>query len=147
MDFFFHRHFWKRRQIIAQRLRESLARRHPSYAGGINNHSDGVTGTSSAVAHDGTGSSTGPILGRNSNGMNNGAGVSSSGKAHRFEPSTATSVRTDDCGCDDTDGEVGLTGVVCKYDDDQSTLDPGSRRGRPGISSPVNQTAGTSAST
>ncbi|GJJ77040.1 hypothetical protein EMPS_09399 [Entomortierella parvispora] len=139
-------HFWKRRQVIARRLRETLSRRQPSTTGGANSHSDGgATGTSSAVAHDGTGSNAGSILGRNNN--NSGVGVSSSGKTHRFDPSSATSARTDDCGCDDTDGEVGLTGVVCNYDDDQSTLDPGSRRGRPKPSSSVNQTVGASSST
>lgn len=140
-----NRHFWKRRQVIAQRLRETLSRGQPSYTGTNNNNNDDVTGTSSAIApHDGTGSGASSIMGRNNNGTGSGTG-----KMNRAEPSTsAVSGRTDDCGCDDTDGEVGLTGVICSYDDDQSTLDPGSRRGgRPAAAHPVssgNQAAASS---
>ncbi|CAO3568356.1 unnamed protein product [Mortierella alpina] len=102
-------HFWKRRQIIAERLRDRLARRRPSRTG------TAAAGVSTAVAVDGagqTGSSS--ISGRGA-----GAGVGSGGQ-HTAEPS--------DCSCQNMEGEVGLTGIICNYDDGQSTLGHGTRR-------------------
>ncbi|KAF9937133.1 hypothetical protein BGZ75_005987 [Mortierella antarctica] len=104
-------HFWKRRQIIAERLRERLARRHPTRTGA-------AAGVSTAIAVDGagqTGSSN--ISGRVGTGT--GAGVGSGGQ-HTVEPS--------DCSCQNMEGEVGLTGIICNYDDDQSTIGHGTRR-------------------
>ncbi|KAF9567451.1 hypothetical protein EC968_003252 [Mortierella alpina] len=104
-------HFWKRRQIIAERLRDRLARRRPSRSGA-------TAGVSTAIAVDGagqTGSSN--ISGRA--GAGTGAGVGSGGQ-HTAEPS--------DCSCQNMEGEVGLTGIICNYDDDQSTLGHNTRR-------------------
>ncbi|KAF9944402.1 hypothetical protein BGZ72_002427 [Mortierella alpina] len=105
-------HFWKRRQIIAERLRDRLARRRPSRTGA-------AAGVSTAIAVDGagqTGSSS--ISGRA--GAGTGAGVGNGGQ-HSAEPS--------DCGCQNMEGEVGLTGIICNYDDDQSTIGHSTRRG------------------
>ncbi|KAF9284380.1 hypothetical protein BGZ68_004722 [Mortierella alpina] len=105
-------HFWKRRQIIAERLRARLARRRPS-------HTEAGAGMSTAVAVDGAGQ-TGSSYISGRAGAGAGAGVGT-GVQHSAEPS--------DCGCQNMEGEVGLTGIICNYDDDQSTIGHSTRRG------------------
>ncbi|KAF9113607.1 hypothetical protein BGX27_001197 [Mortierella sp. AM989] len=100
-------HFWKRRQVIASRLRERLSRRRPSQAA--------AAGVSSAISPDaGVGQSGSSISGRSP------VAVAGSAQQHPQQPS--------DCGCQDMEGEVGLTGVICQYDDDQSSMNPTIRR-------------------
>ncbi|KAF9352263.1 hypothetical protein BGX26_009896 [Mortierella sp. AD094] len=100
-------HFWKRRQIIASRLRERLSRRRPSQAGGV------TAGVSSAISPDaGAGQSGSSISGRSTAA----AATQQQQQQHPQQPS--------DCGCQDREGEVGLTGIICRYDDDQSSLNP-----------------------
>ncbi|KAF9167948.1 hypothetical protein BGX21_000927 [Mortierella sp. AD011] len=93
-------HFWKRRQVIASRLRERLSRRQPSQAGGV----------SSAISPDaGAGQPGSSVSGRST----------TQPQQHPQQPS--------DCGCQDREGEVGLTGIICRYDD-QSSLNSTIRR-------------------
>ncbi|KAF9965568.1 hypothetical protein BGZ70_004588 [Mortierella alpina] len=106
-------HFWKRRQVIAERLRERLARRRPSRTG------TGAAGVSTAIAVDGAAQTGSSSLSGRAASAGTGAGVGSGGQ-HTVEPS--------DCSCQNMEGEVGLTGIICNYDDDQSTIGHGTRR-------------------
>ncbi|KAF9910548.1 hypothetical protein BX616_010836 [Lobosporangium transversale] len=121
-------HFWKRREVIAARLKERIARRRAAHD---NHQSAGATGVSTAISPDATGGivSTGSnVSGRGGAGIggNNGGehgGISSGGiqQQHSQQPSSVY-------GCQDMEGEVGLTGIICRYDDDQSSLNPTIRR-------------------
>ncbi|KAF9203839.1 hypothetical protein BGZ49_005992 [Haplosporangium sp. Z 27] len=84
-------HFWKRRQIIAAHIRGSLSRRQPSEREGV------TAGVSSAISPDAGGGQSGSSM----SGRNTAAGT---GGQHT--------------GCQDREGEVGLTGIICRYDDD-----------------------------
>ncbi|KAG0198516.1 hypothetical protein BGX28_008035 [Mortierella sp. GBA30] len=116
-------HFWKRRQIITERLRDRLSRRTPSGTGG-------VAGVSTAISPEGASQAGSLISGRigaGATGSGTGVGIGS-GAQHPSEPS--------DCSCQSMDGEVGLTGIICNYDDDNSTVGQNTRRGdRPHVES------------
>lgn len=98
-------HFWKRRQVIAARLRDRLARRrHPSPPQAE------AAGVSSAISHDaGQG---GSISGRNGGANNSGVNSGTVERQHAQQPSD----------CQRTDGEVGLDGIICRYDDERSSI-------------------------
>ncbi|KAG0310142.1 hypothetical protein BGZ99_000635, partial [Dissophora globulifera] len=91
-------HFWKRRQIIAARLRESLSRRSPSSAN-TTKSSPIPEGVSSAVSPDAAGSSQ--------------AGSSSlSGRVARADTTQQQQQQhhhSTEGSCQDREGEVGLT--------------------------------------
>ncbi|KAF9099119.1 hypothetical protein BGX29_007293, partial [Mortierella sp. GBA35] len=130
-------HFWKRRQVIAERLRDRLARRRPT--------TTATAGTSSAVAHqDGTAtpSRASVISGRGVGGSTSAAGGASNNNAGLSVPQSQQQEQRQgrqqdpSFDCQDMEGEVGLTGVICRYDDEEggSTLGQGSRRSRPQVS-------------
>ncbi|KAF9580386.1 hypothetical protein BGW38_002991, partial [Lunasporangiospora selenospora] len=115
--------------IIAERLRQRLSRGRTSRTrGGANSAPAGV---SSAVSGDGTGVTSGSISGRL---IGSGSGTGGGGDSGSLNESSSRHVvpqPSDDCGCQDMEGEVGLTGIICRYEDDQSSLGQGSKRDRP----------------
>ncbi|KAF9925390.1 hypothetical protein FBU30_004804 [Linnemannia zychae] len=138
-------HFWKRRQVIAERLRDRLSRRRPS--------TTTAAGTSSAVAAHpssvdlGVGTGIGGTTTTSSGGSpsvmsGRAVGGNSSGGNHnnissdRRQSSSGTEQKKLDTmrefNCQDQEGEVGLTGIVCRYEDEEngSILGQGSRRSR-----------------
>ncbi|KAF9963140.1 hypothetical protein BGZ65_005660 [Modicella reniformis] len=102
-------HFWKGRQVIAARLRNKLSRRHRSPTNGE------AAGVSSAISPDaGTGQAGSSISGRGaSNG--NGGGVSTAQHQHPQQQSEQS--------CQGVD----FTGLFCRYDDEQSTINDSMR--------------------
>ncbi|KAK3847833.1 MAG: hypothetical protein J3R72DRAFT_519164 [Linnemannia gamsii] len=144
-------HFWKRRQVIAERLRDRLSRRGPTptaategTSSAVATHpasSDNATGGAGATTPSGTsmisgrgvGGSGGRSAGNNSN--------NNSSSSDRLQlPQGGGNRQQDPSGeldCQDQEGEVGLTGIICRYDDEEggSTMGQGSRRSRPQASS------------
>ncbi|KAI8600575.1 hypothetical protein EDD21DRAFT_129987 [Dissophora ornata] len=103
-------HFWKRRRVIASRLRQRISRNQPSTA-------SGTAGVSSALSTD---ASTG-LAGGSSISGRNATGVGGTTHHHQQQSSS-------DRDCQDREGEVGLTGIVCQYDDGQSSRIPTHKR-------------------
>ncbi|KAG0255323.1 hypothetical protein BGZ95_005787 [Linnemannia exigua] len=145
-------HFWKRRQVIAERLRDRLSRRGPTTAStegtssavathpaSSDNAAGGVGATTpsgtSVISGRGIGGSGGRAAGKNSSNTNSNSNsdrlqLPQGGGSRQHEPSG-------ELDCQDLEGEVGLTGIICRYDDEEggSTIGQGSRRSRPQASS------------
>ncbi|KAG0031363.1 hypothetical protein BGZ81_001327 [Podila clonocystis] len=108
----FYGHFWKRRQVIAERVRERLARRRRHHGASPEKGKAPVKNNDNAAAVD-------PAPGVESAPENNdtGAGIQAAAEGRDR--------RTDSHDCQGIDGEVGLTGIICRYDDETSTLGAG----------------------
>ncbi|KAG0268264.1 hypothetical protein DFQ27_007232 [Actinomortierella ambigua] len=123
-------HFWKRRQVIAERLRRSLSRRHARSGRGQDQHSQeqhphqqhhhsSQTGGVDAIIKAGSIHSHRSATTRAPGEAGAGVGSSSSnGGGGGVQYDTQRSHVTDHCGCQHEDGEVGLTGIICQYDGD-----------------------------
>lgn len=142
------RHFWKRRQVIAERLRDRLSRRRQpatttqaapegtSSAIAAHPSSDAAVGREGAITPSGASVISGRGVGvgggatpNNNNGNNSSDHLqlpSSQQDGQRRQDSSG------DYNCQDMEGEVGLTGIICRYDDEEggSTIGQGSRRSR-----------------
>ncbi|KAF9025603.1 hypothetical protein BGZ52_008969 [Haplosporangium bisporale] len=103
-------HFWKRRQVIAERLRERLTRRRRQHGAspdkGKTPASD-INNSNNVPAVDPM-----PGLKATPEIKDTGAGTQAAGRDRR----------TDSRDCQGMEGEVGLTGIICRYDDETSTL-------------------------
>lgn len=141
-------HFWKRRQVIAERLRDRLSRRRQpatttqaapegtSSAIAAHPSSDAAVGREGAITPSGASVISGRGVGvgggatpNNNNGNNSSDHLqlpSSQQDGQRRQDSSG------DYNCQDMEGEVGLTGIICRYDDEEggSTIGQGSRRSR-----------------
>ncbi|KAG0093847.1 hypothetical protein BGZ92_001088 [Podila epicladia] len=108
----FYGHFWKRRQVIAERLRERLARRRRQHGASPEKGKKPVTNNDNAATVN-------PVPGVESASENNdnGAGIQAGAEGRDR--------RIDSHDCQGMDGEVGLTGIICRYDDETSTLGAG----------------------
>lgn len=106
----FYGHFWKRRQVIAERLRERLTRRRRQHGAspdkGKTPASD-INNSNNVPAVDPM-----PGLKATPEIKDTGAGTQAAGRDRR----------TDSRDCQGMEGEVGLTGIICRYDDETSTL-------------------------
>ncbi|KAG0224111.1 hypothetical protein BGW42_005319 [Actinomortierella wolfii] len=134
-------HFWKRRQVIAERLRRSLGRRHRHNHGAADqqHHQDNHQQQSSqqhssphdnlddrdarlksGYVHSHSSATRSPLPGEAATGT--GAGVGGSGTTSTSEGGpyydTQRSYESDHYACQNQDGEVGLTGIICHYDGD-----------------------------
>ncbi|KAF9977610.1 hypothetical protein BGZ73_005464 [Actinomortierella ambigua] len=120
-------HFWKRRQVIAERLRRSLGRRHARSGRGQHQHSqqhqhssqngaglDGTTKAGSIHSHR----SAVRAAGESSAGVGSSSGSGGAGGHPGTPYDTQRSHGSEHCGCQHEDGEVGLTGIICQYDGD-----------------------------
>ncbi|KAG0339559.1 hypothetical protein BG004_006765 [Podila humilis] len=121
-------HFWKRRQIIAERLKERLARRkrrHGGGGGGGGEADSPGTGKEPAVLDPATN------INNNNNSIGNNATAGKKEEIDDIGAGTGTggtvnydslNYRSDARNCQDMEGEVGLTGIICRYDDETSSL-------------------------
>ncbi|KAF9136711.1 hypothetical protein BGX30_010925 [Mortierella sp. GBA39] len=140
-------HFWKRRQVIAERLRDRLSRRRQqatttqavpegtSSAVATHPSSDAAIGREGAITPSGVSVISGRGVGvggattTNNNGSNRSDNLqvpSSQRDGKRRQDSSG------EYNCQDMEGEVGLRGIICRYDDEEggSTIGQGSRRSR-----------------
>ncbi|KAG0252274.1 hypothetical protein BG011_007089 [Mortierella polycephala] len=114
-------HFWKRRQVIAERLRSRLAKKSRS------SRTTGAAGASSAIPPEGASQAGMVVSGRNGAGV---GGSSENGSLHEYGHTTRSHQQESRAyGCQNMEGEVGLTGIICRYDDERSTLGHSTRRG------------------
>ncbi|KAG0244423.1 hypothetical protein BGW41_007715 [Actinomortierella wolfii] len=134
-------HFWKRRQVIAERLRRSLGRRHRHNHGAADqqhhqdNHQqqpsqqhssphdsldDRDARLKSGYVHSHSSATRAPLPGEAATGTGAGVGgsgtTSTSGGGPYYD--TQRSYESDHYACQNQDGEVGLTGIICHYDGD-----------------------------
>ncbi|KAF9362522.1 hypothetical protein BGX34_005997 [Mortierella sp. NVP85] len=123
-------HFWKRRQVIAARLRDRLSRRHRART------EREAAGVSSAVPDAGTGQAGSAISGRNGVGNGN-SNSNSAGAGGVLNGGTINSVdgqhsqQPSERACQQMEGEVGLTGIICRYDDEHSSINHSIGRSAP----------------
>ncbi|KAF9180492.1 hypothetical protein BGZ50_006186, partial [Haplosporangium sp. Z 11] len=107
--------------VIAERLRDRLARRRRS------SRTAGAAGASSAIPPEGASQAGSVIFGRSGAGV---GGGSDNGSLHEQDRATRSQQQGPSAyGCQNMEGEVGLTGIICRYDDEISTLGHSTRRG------------------
>lgn len=98
--------------MIAERLRERLARRRRQHGASPEKGKAPVTNNDNAAAMN-----PAPGVESTSENNDNGAGIQAGAEGRDR--------RTDSHDCQGMDGEVGLTGIICRYDDETSTLGAG----------------------
>lgn len=99
--------------MIAERLRERLARRRRQHGASPDKGkalANDTNNGSNAPAVD-------PVPGSNAAPENKDTGAGTQAAGHGR--------RTDSRDCQGMEGEVGLTGIICRYDDETSTLGAG----------------------
>ncbi|KAF9314160.1 hypothetical protein BG003_004473 [Podila horticola] len=106
----FYGHFWKRRQVIAERVRERLARRQRQHGASPEKGKTPVKDGNNTAVNPAPDAETVPET------NDTGAGTQAAEGRDR---------RTDSRDCQGMEGEVGLTGIICRYDDETSTLGAG----------------------
>lgn len=140
--------------MIAERLRDRLSRRRQpatttqaapegtSSAVATHPSSDAVVGREGAITPSGVSVISGRGVGVGVGGATttNNNGNNSSDHLQVSSSQQDGQRRQDSSGefnCQDMEGEVGLTGIICRYDDEEggSTIGQGSRRSRPQQSS------------